>query len=505
MKNKKFNNLFILDLANNHQGDIQHAKVIISKFSETIKKFSLNATIKFQFRQLETFIHPEFEKYKFNKHLSRFQDTRLGIDQYKVLLEFIKKNGLLSCCTPFDEKSVEYISEMSFDFIKLASCSAKDWPLIEKIANANMPIIFSTGGLELSDIDDLVSFFEHKGSDFALMHCVSIYPTPKEMFNLNFIETLGKRYPDRVIGWSTHEAPDDYNVIKIAYAKGARMFERHIGLETEKYKLNAYSCNPDQFLNWIESYKYVIDACGSFQKPKISDDEKLGIESLIRGVYAKKNILKGEELSRENTFFAMPYNSLQIKSGDFQKNIFTKETVKKNEPIFEGNVIFPSISDTKIIKDSIHEVKAMLRESRIELNSEFEVEYSHHYGIENFRKTGAIIINCINRTYCKKLIILLPGQKHPSHFHPRKEETFQVLSGLLDVYIDGHHKKLSPGQTCLVQPGVWHSFQSELGCIFEEVSTTHYDNDSTYKDKKINAMRREDRKTIVDNWGRFQI
>ena len=68
MKNKKFNNLFILDLANNHQGDIQHAKVIISKFSETIKKFSLNATIKYQFRQLETFIHSEFEKYKFNKH-----------------------------------------------------------------------------------------------------------------------------------------------------------------------------------------------------------------------------------------------------------------------------------------------------------------------------------------------------------------------------------------------------------------------------------------------------
>ena len=58
-----------------------------------------------------------------------------------------------------------------------------------------------------------------------------------------------------------------------------------------------------------------------------------------------------------------------------------------------------------------------------------------------------IIINCINRTYCKKLIILLPGQKHPSHFHPRKEETFQVLSGLLDVYIDGRLTR-----TCVI-PG----------------------------------------------------
>ena len=147
----------------------------------------------------------------------------------------------------------------------------------------------------------------------------------------------------------------------------------------------------------------------------------------------------------------------------------------------------------------------MLNLAKIYLDTSFEIEYSHHYGIKNFRKTGALIINCINRKYCKKLIVMLPNQKHPAHYHERKEETFQVLNGSLDVYLDGKHKFLREGETCLIQPGVWHSFESKDGCIFEEISTTHYNNDSFYKDKKINEMERKDRKTIVENWGRFEI
>ena len=101
-------------------------------------------------------------------------------------------------------------------------------------------------------------------------------------------------------------------------------------------------------------------------------------------------------------------------------------------------------------------------------------------------------------------IIQLPGQRHPAHFHKRKEETFQVLFGEVHVTMDGHERVLREGETCLIQPGVWHSFWTDTGCIFEEVSTTHYNDDSFYKDKRINEMERAERKTIVDHWGRFQ-
>ena len=97
----------------------------------------------------------------------------------------------------------------------------------------------------IDDIDKLVSFFEHKGADFAIMHCISIYPTPRENSQLNTITTLKSRYPNITIGWS-YEDPNDIEIAKIAYSLGARVFERHVGIENEKHKLNKYSSNPHQ-------------------------------------------------------------------------------------------------------------------------------------------------------------------------------------------------------------------------------------------------------------------
>ena len=181
------------------------------------------------------------------------------------------------------------------------------------------------------------------------------------------------------------------------------------------------------------------------------------------------------------------------------------KSFKINEPIFPDNITITRNTKNLVLKKSIHEFKAMLSKASIKLNSEFGVEFSHHYGAEHFREVGALIIDCINREYCKKLILVLPGQKHPSHFHKRKEETFQVLTGVFESVIDGHHRIMKPGETALVQPGVWHEFWSKDGCIVEEVSTTHYNDDSVYSDKKINDLERAERKTIVKNWGRFEL
>ena len=101
-------------------------------------------------------------------------------------------------CTPFDEASVALIAEMGFDLIKVASCSAKDWPLIETVAESNLPVVFSTGGLEIEDVDNSLYYGEHRALDLALMHCVSIYPTPPEACNVLNIAMLRKRYPTHV-------------------------------------------------------------------------------------------------------------------------------------------------------------------------------------------------------------------------------------------------------------------------------------------------------------------
>ncbi len=501
---KLFDNLFVLDMANNHQGSLDHGKRIINEFAKRIKfKKDINVAFKFQFRNLDTFIHKNHIKSSFNKHIHRFDSTRLDLQTYQQLFNTIKDNKLITCCTPFDEQSVDHILDMNFDIVKVASCSSRDWPLLEKVAESGKPVILSTGGLTYNDIDDVVSFFEHRGVDFAIMHCISIYPTPNEDCNLANIRELKLRYPGKIIGWSTHEDPNNYEPIQVAYSMGAKIFERHVGINTKEHTLNKYSSTPDNVDKWIDSFVRAKELIGHSDRIE-NLSEKESILDLKRGVYAKKDISPKSYLKLDDVYFAMPAYKNQLTSSEWNDSIKLKQSVKKDKQIKLSDISFKK-EEKKILKDALHTIKAILNKANVILNSNFEVEYSHHYGVKNFYKYGATIINCINREYCKKLIVMLPNQKHPAHFHKRKEETFQVLYGTLTIFVDGKKHILSPGQTCLIQPGVWHSFSSNESCIVEEISTTHYNNDSFYKDKKINSVERDERKTFVQNWGRFQI
>jgi N-acetylneuraminate synthase len=500
-----FRDLFVLDLANNHQGSVEHGLDIIRAVSDVVTKHAVRGAIKFQFRQLDTFIHPSQRRGSELKFVQRFQSTRLEREQFEVLVDAVRSAGLLAMCTPFDEDSIPVILEMGFDAIKVASCSAKDWPLLEEVASSGKPVIVSTGGLALDDVDNLVSFFQHRAVHFALMHCVAIYPTPDERMQLHQISLLRNRYPGVPIGWSTHERPDDLVPVAIAVAEGAVLFERHVGLETDAVKLNAYSSTPEQLGRWLQAHARARVLCGSQQRLAVSQEERATIDELRRGVYAREPIPRGARIEREQVYFAMPYVEGQLESGSWKPGITALADVEPHQPLRKSGVRIPDSPEAQVLKRAVHEVKAMLHEARIALGTDFKVEYSHHHGIARFRDTGAVIIECINREYCKKLVVQLPGQRHPAHYHARKEETFQVLHGTLICTIDGHTTVLDPGQTILVQPGVWHSFRTETGVIFEEVSSTHYDDDSFYAEKAINAMKRSERKTVVDHWGRFQI
>lgn len=501
-----FSDLFILDLANNHQGSVEHGQKIIRSVAEVVGQYGVRAALKFQFRHLDTFIHPHHQTESDLPYIRRFLSTRLERAAFQVLLDEVRARGMLALCTPFDEESVGMSVEMGFDALKVASCSAKDWPLLEEIANTDKPVVCSTGGLTLEDIDNVVSFFQHRAVQFAIMHCVSLYPTPDDQLNLNQIGVLRNRYPGVSVGWSTHENPDDTVPVQIAVALGAQLFERHVGLETEHVKLNAYSSTPAQLGRWLAAHAQAKVRCGATERPPVSATEQASIDGLRRGVYAKRPIRKGTTIERAHVYFAMPYIDGQIESGRWKSGIKATADVPVDGPVTYDNAEIPSSNDdVMVIKKAIHEVKAILNEARIALGSDFKVEYSHHHGIANFRETGAVLIECVTREYCKKLVVQLPGQRHPSHYHARKEETFQVLHGVLHVSLEGFHRELRPGETILVQPGVWHSFWTDVGVVFEEISTTHYQNDSFYADKRINKLQHSERKTVVDHWGRFQL
>jgi len=500
MKKFDFRDLFVLDLANNHQGSAVHGIAIISRCAEVVARHGVRAAIKFQFRDLDTFVHKDADRS--NKHVARFLQTRLSWEDYLALLYVVKQRGLVSMCTPFDEASVDKIVEMGFDVIKIASCSANDWPLVEKAASTGLPMIVSTGGLSLDQIDDVVSMLEHRGVDFALMHCVSIYPTPGEMFNLKNIATLRARYPGRVIGWSTHEYPTDVTPVGLALALGAEMFEKHVGLSSLSIVVNSYSASPEQVSDWIYAWKNARMLLGSADR-QVLPAELREIDRLRRGIFASRPISAGMELTSEDVYFAFPYEYGGLSNAEWKSGIIATDYLPMDAPVLKSSVRVPEDSDAKILKDATHEVKSLLNQAGVTLTSDFTVEYSHHYGVKNFREVGAVLINVVNRLYCKKVLVQLPGQHHPRHFHKLKEETFLVLHGTLHVEVENRVRVLNPGDTVLILPGVWHRFWSNTGCVFEEISTTHFGHDSVYADQNINENPY--RKTTVDHWGRFQL
>ncbi len=496
-----FTDLFTLEMANNHQGSVDHGLKIINEMAKVVNKHGVKACVKLQFRDLDTFIHPADKKKTDNKHVPRFLSTKLSRKDFKALVDATRKAGLITMATPFDEASVETVKELNVDILKIASCSAKDWPLLEKAAAAGKPMIVSVGGMTIEDIDRLVSFLDHRYVHFALMHCVAIYPTPNNKLNLGHIEILKERYPNIMIGFSTHEEPDNMAAIQIAYAKGARIFERHVGVPTKTISLNAYSSTPEQIDRWIEAWKVARDAEGPTtweSDPK----EDADLASLKRGVFAKKPIKKGQKIKRSDVYFAFPFREGQLSSGEFREDmVVADKAYKVDEPIAHGTRDFtPTVRD--LVYHPIHEVKAMLNKAGIALPIDFSIDLSHHYGLENFRKVGAVIIDVINREYCKKIIVQLPGQEHPYHHHLQKEEAFHVLSGVMELELEGRRMTLHPGDVAVVQRGVKHRFWTDTGVIFEEVSSTHFNNDSFYEDTAISNLPREARKTKLSNWGR---
>ncbi len=499
-KNQIFDDLFIFEMANSHQGSVEHGIDIIRAMGKIARKHNIRAAVKLQYRDLDTFIHPDFKDRTDVKHIPRFMSTRLNYDQFTELVSAIRAEGMITMSTPFDETGVEWCMDQGIDIIKVASCSSLDWPLLTKVASARKPLIISTGGKTIEDIDKIYNFFTHKGCEFAFLHCIAEYPAPLDSLQLNFIDRMNRRYRDVTIGYSGHEAPGDYIAAMMAVAKGAKIMERHVGIPTETITLNAYSMNPEQAEKWVGAVLQAKTMCSLKRDNKkyVSQEELDSLRSLMRGVYAKRDIRAGEALTEADVFFAMPCGEKQLTSGDFKDGKMTaSKDYKLNEEIQEK----PKITGVGVVRGAIHDAKGMLYEAGIALGSDFEVELSHHYGIPHFRQYGAIIINIINREYCKKYIIVLPGQKHPMHAHQIKEETFQVLYGDLDVQFEsGAEKHLKPGDIQTVLRGEYHAFASTIGAIFEEVSTQHIKSDSYYKDKEISSLDPMERKTYLKKW-----
>jgi quercetin dioxygenase-like cupin family protein len=146
----------------------------------------------------------------------------------------------------------------------------------------------------------------------------------------------------------------------------------------------------------------------------------------------------------------------------------------------------------------VQQIKNILSTGNVVVPGMAALEISHHYGLDRFDEIGCTIINVVNREYCKKLIVIRPGQKHPEQYHNVKEETFVVLHGDVQLTLDGIIKKCKSGDVVTVTRGTKHIFESVSGAVIEEISSTHFKDDSYYTDEAIHQNK--ERKTFISYW-----
>lgn len=348
--NSIFEDLFVLELANNHWGSLERGLKIVRDFSRIVRFNNIKAAIKLQFRDVDNFVHPGFINNQNIRYVKKTVDTKMSKDDFLTLLRAIRSAGCIPMATPFDEASVDLCSEFGLDIIKLASSDINDWVLIEKMAKTRKPVIASSGGSSLKDLDDLVKFFRNRNIPLAINHCVSIYPSEDEELELNQIDFLRRRYPDNIIGLSTHEYHDWTSSIMIAYAKGARTFERHIDIDWEGRQVSPYCSLPEQIDTWFRAYHKAKEMCGASGSEKRIPKEKETnyLEGLVRGVYAKEDLVVGQPLTEDDYYLAIPLQKGQISCRELMSGEVMIQNCGCNQPILIDMIDSPYANNDKL-------------------------------------------------------------------------------------------------------------------------------------------------------------
>ena len=334
-----FDHLFVLEMANNHWGNVTRGKQIIDQFAGLARYHEIKVAFKLQFRDVDRFIQKDFKGRTDLRYIAKTEATKLRAEEYGELVEHIRSKGAIPMATPFDEASVELCEQFGFDIIKVASSDHNDWPLLEKIASLKKPVIVSTGGASLKAMDDLVLFFEHRDIPLALNHCVSLYPSEDSDLELSQITFLKNRYPNCTIGYSSHEQYDWRLSMAISLALGARTWERHIDIDADGITVSPYCTLPEQADEWFSSYRKSLEMLGNSEKSRrtISREETEYLDALVRGIYVRRPLKRGyvfDKSSFDNDLYlAVPLQKGQLSTREMINGLVLERDVDPDNPL----------------------------------------------------------------------------------------------------------------------------------------------------------------------------
>lgn len=254
----------IVDIGHNHAGDMSRLEEMVV----TAKESGVDA-VKFQTRHPKLVYAPH-EYYRQGDN-PQWMDETYGIhreklewspEEWKHVFEYCADVGITAFSTPFDFRSLDLLAQLEVPAFKIASGDATNLPLISAAAHFGKPLIISTGGANLDEVDEIVETMEKTTTPYALLQCSCIYPAPHDVLNLRSISTFRSRYESVPTGLSTHDP--EFHPTLAAFALGGRIFEHHY-TNNRRWKGtdNAFSLTPPMMKQLRKQLDDLLPAMGT--------------------------------------------------------------------------------------------------------------------------------------------------------------------------------------------------------------------------------------------------
>jgi sialic acid synthase SpsE len=319
--------IVIAEIGINHEGDINKAFKMVDDAYEAGAEI-----VKFQAHVIEDEMIPEAGKVIPGNANESILDimTRCALTQEEdmKLKQYVEEKGMIYMSTPFSRAAADRLEEMGVLAYKIGSGECNNYPLIEHIASFGKPIILSTGMNNIESIKKSVEILEKYNIQYALLHCVSMYPTPYEKVMLGAIKNLSEEFPNAVLGLSDHSL-GNYTCFG-AVALGASILEKHFTSDKSWPGPDVpISIDPQELKDLIVGTEAIWKARGG--RKEILAEEQVTIDFAYACVVSTKTIKKGEKFTKENIWVKRPGTG-EIKAVDYEKVIgkVAKEDIPKD-------------------------------------------------------------------------------------------------------------------------------------------------------------------------------
>ena len=323
----------IAEIGHNHQGKIETAKEMF----RVAKECGADA-VKLQKRDNRSlFTRAGYERPydNPNSYGATYGEHRefleFGESEYKELIDYTKELGVTLFATAFDFNSADFLAKLDIPIYKVASGDLKNIPLLTHIAQIQKPMIVSTGGGTMDDVNRAYDAIMPINQQLCILQCTAGYPAEFNELNLSVITTYRERFPNTTIGLSSHDNGISMSVA--AYMLGARVVEKHFTLNhTWKGTDHAFSLEPNGFRKLVRDLRRTRVAIGDGVK-RVYDSEVNPITNMGKKMVAARYLPAGHMIQREDIAIKSPGNGLPPYEIDKVISRVTREAMKEDDDI----------------------------------------------------------------------------------------------------------------------------------------------------------------------------